>query len=65
MKEGSYYNGRRWVGGTAAVAHQIGQAGGVKEYKKKLLHDAIDRLIDDGVIELAQPQLRVVNGGKE
>lgn len=65
MTEDSYFNGKRRVGGTAAIAHKIGQAGSVKEYKRKFAHDVLDRLLDAGAIEVVEPQLRVVNGGKE
>ena len=60
-----HYNGHRWVGGTAGLLHKVKQEGGLVEFQRKLIHDAIDRLLDDGVIELAQPGLRVINGGKE
>ena len=59
-----HFNGSRWVGGTAGLLHKVKQDGGLAAFKKKLVHDYVDKLIDDGVIEVVQPQLQVIDGGK-
>lgn len=60
-----YHNGERWVGGMAAFVHDVSEAGGIDAYERKIAHDALDRLLDAGAIEVVRPKLRVVNGGKE
>lgn len=60
-----YHNGERWVGGMAAFVHEVSEAGGIDAYERKIAHDALDRLLDAGDIEVVVPQLRVVNGRKE
>lgn len=42
-----YFNGERWIGGTAAVLHQIKLDGGLESHYQKVVSKAINDFIED------------------
>ncbi|SDL24090.1 hypothetical protein [Natronincola ferrireducens] len=48
----SYFNGKRKIGGTAALLHKIKLDGGLEEHYKKLIDDFVTCAIEKGNQEL-------------
>ena len=55
-----YHNGERFVGGTAALLHQIKQAGGLMPHYDKVIKKAIDALIEETNRQNVKRTLKVV-----
>jgi hypothetical protein len=55
-----YYNGTRWIGGTAAFLHQVKEDGGLNEHYTKVISVAIDAMIVDTNKQNKKKAIRLV-----
>ena len=60
----TYHNGRRRVGGTAALLHKVKQDGGLPSHYAKIFEEMAEVAIDKGILEMARPMLRMIVGGR-
>ena len=63
-----YHNGKRFIGGTAALLHKVKEDGGLNNHYNKVIHKAlpgiVDAIIDDENKQDLKKSLKIIKKKK-